>query len=182
MVQPLSYIHSHPLLPSFTTFKKLAFCLNVKGGTGERENSHRLQPHSPVDEWLLMCGEHSWLSWPLWGKVKTVVFLRQLQFLKDYLFIMLSIYNSFRKLFQNGQCYINKPWYSMLHRHIDTHVCMCMVFTGMHSDIWREWIHAISVIWSTSYYCTFQTAFWSILIPLYVETLKGLNVGLHKVK
>lgn len=154
----------------------------LKEGQEKGENSHRLRPHSPVDEWLLMCGEHSWLSWPLWGKVKTVVFLRQLQFLKDYLFIVLSIYNSFRKLFGNGQFYINKPWYSMLRRHTDTHVCMYMVFTGMQSDIWKEWIHGIGIIWSTSYYRTSRTVFWSILIPWYVETWRGLNVGLHKVK
>lgn len=94
-------------------------------GPEKGENSHRLQPHSPVDEWLLMCGEYSWLSWPLWGKVKIVVFLRQSQFLKDYLFIMLSIYNSFRKLFQNGELYINKSWYSVLHR-TQTPMCACV--------------------------------------------------------
>lgn len=151
-------------------------------GPEKGENSQRLQPTSPVAEWLLMCGEHSWLSWPLWGKVKIVVFLRQSQFLKDYLFIMLSIYNSFRKLFQM----VSYTWTSLdTLCCTDTQTPMCAyvwVFTGMHLDTWSEWFRGISVIWSTSYYCTSQTVFWSILIPRRVENLRGLNIVLHKVK
>lgn len=58
------------------------------------------------------------------GKLKIAVFWKQLGFLKDYLFNVLSIYNFFRKFFQNCQQHINKPWYPRSVTHVCAWACI----------------------------------------------------------
>lgn len=76
-------VFSHIFLPSLTTFKKLAFGLNGRGGKGRSKNiALGLQSRCSVDEQLMMCGDCIWLSRPLQGKVKNCSFLEAVGMLK----------------------------------------------------------------------------------------------------
>lgn len=77
MVQPI--ILSYLLLPSLTTLKKLAFCLNSKGGKERTKNLVLgLQAYFSLDEQLMMCRDYTGLYDLSEGKRQIVVFLRQL--------------------------------------------------------------------------------------------------------
>lgn len=74
------FILSHLCLPSLTTLKKLAFCLNGRGE--ERIKKKKivlgLWAYFSLDEQLMMCGDYNWLSWPLCSFLEAVGTLKGL--------------------------------------------------------------------------------------------------------